>query len=99
MSILTPFPHLERGEQDDAMPDGWIVAREGPPFIWRREIQGMTMLVVQTEGDKYEPQLPFCDEVLSPSSVKEEAALKAQEVATKRLFNALRTLDGIELSK
>lgn len=94
MADLTNFPHLSEGEQDPALPDGWIVARKGPPFIWKREIQGVTLLVVQTEEDLYEPQLAFCDAVLEAVSVHEQAALYAEEAAADRLFDVLSTLNG-----
>jgi len=94
MSDLTDFPHLTEGEQDPALPDGWIVVRKGPPFIWKREVEGVPLLVVQTEDDLYEPQLAFCDAVLEPMRVHEHAALQAEESACKRLFDALRTLNG-----
>jgi len=94
MPELTNFPHLEEGEQDPALPDGWIVARDERPFIWKREIRGVTLLVVQTEENTYEPQLAFCNEVLQSYDVHEHAALQAEESAFERLFGVLKLLNG-----
>lgn len=94
MGNLTDFPQLTRGEPDPDLPEGWIVARVGPPYIWKREIKGVSLLVVQTEEDLFEPQLAFCNVVLEPLSNRVDAALFAQETASDRIFDVLRTLNG-----